>query len=182
MLCLLLRRSCPCLPARYRLGPSGPTALSTKKRKKNPSPVIEEATLMWHAHAGVERFASIHTYKWQYTHMHRCTHERIYCTIHCCLVDVIGGVGRTSVIPRLHTLAHTHQPSSNSCPLTLDDPSCATEALSSSPGVPVLLFWVPVQELRVLLLCDSGSCVSCHSPLPPLSAFLFKSSSSFTYV
>lgn len=55
----------------------------------------------------------------------------------------------------------------------------STQLLLSSPGVPVLLLWVPVQELRVLLLCDSGSCVSCHGLLLPLSAFLSTASNSF---
>lgn len=40
--------------------------------------------------------------------------------------------------------------------------------------VPVLLLWVPVQGLRALLLCDSGSCASCNGSLLPLSAFLSK--------
>lgn len=82
MLCLLLRRSCPCLPACLLL-PQAIGALSAVHKKKKmflkTSTVIEEATLMWRA----KRFASCkysHIKMWMmvYTHaqtsIHTCIH------------------------------------------------------------------------------------------------------------
>lgn len=62
---------------------------------------------------------------------HTCTH-----TDHIAPAGGYWGVWRTPVTLHLHT--RTHTPQTSSCPLTLDDPSCAPEALSSSS--PLLVF------------------------------------------
>ena len=131
---------------------------------------------MWHASASRARglLTCTHMYICAWW-SHRASFGRGY-----------GGVGRTSVTSRLthtHTHTHTHTRWTNRCPLTLRDllRCWSTQLLPSSPGVPVLLLWVPVEELRVLLLCDSGSCVSCLGPLLPLSSFLSKVFFSFSF-
>lgn len=71
-----------------------------------------------------------------HTHtVHTCTHT------HTTLLFGRGywGVGRTLVTPSSNTCTHTRtHKHTNSCPLTLDDPSRAAEALSSSS--PLLVF------------------------------------------
>lgn len=72
---------------------------------------------------------------WMHTHTHMHAHWP-----HCSLVEVIGEVGGLQW-PLAYTYTHplTHTLGTNSCPLTLDDPSCATKALSCSSHLLVFL-------------------------------------------
>lgn len=179
MLCLLLS-----LPACFAVasGHRGPQCCPLEKRKKKKA-----IRCNWRSHSNVtcrlaERFpcmcSHIQTCMMVDTHAHRAR-----AWIHTQAAEHTDAHTRTHPLTTLlfgrgywggwfHTHTHTH---TSSCPLTLHDPCWSTPLILSSAGVPVLLLWVPVEELRTLLLCDSGSCVSCHGLLLPVSVFLSES-------
>lgn len=69
-----------------------------------------------------------------------------------------------------HLVTHTHLRLQHAP--SQDDPSCSLSPLLSWCSCVAVMG--SCSELRVLLLCDSGSCVSCHGLLLPLSTFLSK--------
>lgn len=132
-LCLLLHCSCPCLPA-IAWGHRGPQRCPLNKP---PSAVIEEATLMWHAHAHGPR--GLHAC----THTYNCTwaaapvYQSAFCSkmiSHTCMVTTFLIWKRSMVGQRTLTSCwDTHPPHNTHTDtqahgswtflLTLNDPS-----------------------------------------------------------